>query len=296
MFLSHSGLGARWAAWSCVMSLMLLSAGCEPTSITEARNQLGRGPARIVQFTIPVAQDTVTVGEFLCPSSSTTPCDTVTTPDGLIGIKIDSQTVGVGVGNQLRFNNLTLTRLKLDVPAGIPPGNFTVPPVSYSALDSAPQVKAVDTVEAKSGTLTLTTFNRLPGTLTYTLTLNGFRDSLGAVLSKSGNVPAAPGTGTYTSGSVVFDLTRVRIVPDSVSATLSGTVNLTATTTAATDDSSLIQSGIGTIVVRRLSGSLDPVATPELRVTVSDSQQIDSTEFDFGDLKDAVDSVTLNDA
>ncbi|MBI2072134.1 MAG: hypothetical protein HYT81_03680, partial [Gemmatimonadetes bacterium] len=50
---------------------MLLSTGCEPTSITEARNQLGRGPLRIVQFTIPVAQDTVTAGQFLCPSSST---------------------------------------------------------------------------------------------------------------------------------------------------------------------------------------------------------------------------------
>ena len=45
--MSHSGLGARWAAWSCVMSLMLLSAGCEPTSITEARNQLRRAAAEI---------------------------------------------------------------------------------------------------------------------------------------------------------------------------------------------------------------------------------------------------------
>lgn len=296
MFLSHRGLGARRVAWSSAVGLMLLSAGCEPTSITEARNQLGRGPARLVLFAIPVAQDTVTVGELLCPSSSTTPCDTVTTSDGLMGIKIDSQTVAVGVGNQLRFNNLTLTRLKLNVPAGTPPGNLTIPPQNYPVLDSAPQVKAVDTVEARSGTLTFTTFNRLPGALTYTLTLNGFRDSTGAVLSKSGNVPAAPGTGTYTSGSVAFDLTRVRIVPGQASATLSGNANLTSTTTAAVADSSVIQSSTGTIVVRRLAGSLNPVATPELVVTVRDSQQIDSTEFDFGDLKDAIDSATLNSA
>ncbi|MBI2536298.1 MAG: hypothetical protein HYW06_04885, partial [Gemmatimonadetes bacterium] len=35
---------------------------------------------------------------------------------------------------------------------------------------------------------------------------------------------------------------------------------------------------------------------PELIVTVSDSQQIDSTDFDFGDLREAIDSITLNDA
>ena len=92
------------------MSLMLLSAGCEPTSITEARNQLRRGPARIVQFTIPVAQDTVTVGEFLCPSSSTTPCDTVTTPDGLMGITFDPETLTTKVGELLKFDNLSFSQ------------------------------------------------------------------------------------------------------------------------------------------------------------------------------------------
>ncbi len=109
MFLSHRGLGAGWAAWSCAASLMLLSAGCEPTSITEARNQLGRGPLRIVQFTIPVAQDTVTVGEFVCPSSSTTPCDTVTTPDGLMGITFDPETLTVNVGDELDYDSLTFS-------------------------------------------------------------------------------------------------------------------------------------------------------------------------------------------
>ncbi len=109
MFLSHRGLGARTATWSCALSLMLLSAGCEPTSITEARNQLRRGPQRTVQFDIPVAQDTVTVGEFLCPSSATTPCDTVTTPDGLMAIKIDPETLTTRVGQQLKFDNLSFS-------------------------------------------------------------------------------------------------------------------------------------------------------------------------------------------
>ncbi|MBI2403141.1 MAG: hypothetical protein HYV20_10490 [Gemmatimonadetes bacterium] len=246
---------------------MLLSTGCEPTSITEARNQLGRGPLRSVQFTIPVAQDTVTVGELLCPSSSTTPCDTVTTPDGLMGIKIDSQTVGVSVGNQLRFDDVTLNPIVQNVPAGLPPGLYDPPPVNYPAvLDSAPQVQAVDTVQAKSGTLTFTAFNKLPGTVSYTLTLNGFLDGLNNPLTWSGTIPAAPGDGSTTSGTVIFDLTDAKM------------------------------RGAGTIVVQRLAGSLDPAQTPELVVPVSDSQQIDSTDFDFGDLREAIDSITLNDA
>lgn len=294
MFLSHRGLGARWVAWSGAMSLMLLSAGCEPTSITEARDQLRRGPARTVEFTIPVAQDTVTVGELLC-ASTTTPCDTVTTLQGLMGIKIDSQTVAVGVGNRLRFDDLTLADLKLDVPAGLPPGATTVD-TSYAALANEPEVQAIDTVVAVSGTLTITTRNRLPGTLSYTLTLNGFLNAANNPLMGNVLVPAAPGDGSYTSDTLTFNLANVKIVPGSVSANLSGSVNLTITSTAATQDSSIIQRGTATIVVRRLVGPLDPVQTPELTVTVSDSQQIDSTDFDFGDLKDAVDSVTLRDA
>lgn len=107
MFLSDRALGARWVAWSCGASLMLLAAGCEPASITEARDQLGRGPARTVQLTIPIAQDTVTVGEFLCPSDATAPCDTVTTPEGKIGIQFDPETLTVKVGEKLKFDNLS---------------------------------------------------------------------------------------------------------------------------------------------------------------------------------------------
>ena len=159
MFLSHSGLGARWAAWSGAMSLMLLSAGCEPTSITEARNQLGRGPARIVQFTIPVAQDTVTVGEFLCPSSSTTPCDTVTTPDGLIGITFDPETLTVNVGDKLNYDSLTfspftfgynqmLQTSQQTVSLNIGAGSFTPAP----GISGAPGVPGVSGDTIRFGT------------------------------------------------------------------------------------------------------------------------------------------------
>jgi hypothetical protein len=277
---------------------MLLSAGCEPTSITEARNQLGRGPQRTVRLTIPVAQDTVTVGEFLCPSSSATPCDTVTTGGGLVGIEIDSQTVAVGVGNQLRFNNVVSDRFKYDIPAVVLafPATDTIN-ASYSLLTLEPRLTAIDSMVVDSGSLSLTTYNRLNVPVNIRVTLNGFRSSGGATLTASTTVPAASGTGNYTNAAVVFNLAGVTIKPPTASADLRAIFTVPGGgAQPAGGDSSIIQSGAGTIVVRRLDGKLDPGQTPELTVTVRDSQQIDSTDFDFGDLKDALDSVTLNDA
>ncbi len=292
MFLSHRGLGASLAAWSCAMSLMLLSAGCEPASITEARNQLGRGPARIVELSIPIARDTVTVGQFLGT-------DTVTTPQGLLGIKFDSQTVAVGVGNQLRFNSVASTRFKYDIPPALLsfPGTYTQN-ANYTLLSVEPRLQAIDTVVADSGSLTITTFNRLTVPLSFTVTMNGFRSSGGATLTATSTIPAAPGDGSYTSNTVTFNLAGVTIAPPTANADLALTFTVPpgGIAPASLADSAVIQSGTGTIVVRSLKGSLDPAQTPELTVAVRDSQQIDSTQFDFGDLKDAIDSVTLKDA
>jgi len=268
--------------------LSVLVAGCEPTSITEAHQQLERGGLREVEFSIPLTHDTITVGEFLGD-------DTTTTPDGLLAVTIAPETLGVAVGQQLQFDNVTFTRLKVNVPAGAGPGNIPVNG-AYAALAGEPRILAVDTVVASSGSITVTTFNRLPGTLSYTLTLNGFRDSLGAVLTRNGVVPAAAGTGTYTSASVSFDLTKVKIAPGSVNAALAGTVNLTGTTTAAVQDSSVIQSGSGVIVVEQLKGSLDPTVTPELILAVEESDEIPSSNVDFGQLEDPIRNARLNDA
>jgi hypothetical protein len=267
---------------------LLLVAGCEPATITEAHDQLARGPSRQLEFSIPITQDTFTVGEFLGD-------DTTTTADGLLAITIDPETLGVAVGERLRFDNLSLTRLKLDVPAGVPPGSAPVNG-SYAALSNETRILAVDTVVARSGTLTITTMNRLPGTLNYTLTLNGFRDSLNQVLSRSSSVPAAAGNGSYTTASVSFDLAKVKITPATVNATVAGTVTLTSTTTAATADSSVIQSGTGTIVVERLQGPLNPAVTTELRIDVEESDEVPARNVDFGQLEDPIKNSRLNDA
>lgn len=67
--------------------VLALVAACEPETITEAREQLDRGGVRTVMFSFPIANDTLTIAQFL-PEE-----DTVTTSSGLIGVTVDVVTV-----------------------------------------------------------------------------------------------------------------------------------------------------------------------------------------------------------
>jgi len=294
MFLSHRGLGARWAAWSGAMSLMLLSAGCEPTSITDARDQLQRGPTRDVAFSIPIMRDSFTIRDLLDSASiANGTIDTLTLPSGVFAVALNPRQVNVGVGSRLRFDNVSLAVFQVSVPAGAGPGTVDANG-SYAAFSGEPRLLAVDTIEVASGALTFVTRNELPGPLSYTLTLKGFRDALGVdSLTQSGTAPAAPGDGSFTTDTLTFNLANVRIAPASVNAILAGSVNLAGVTAAALD---VIQSGTGNIVVQRLTGSLDPVQTPDLTVVTEDSVEIPASDVDFGDFNDAVRDARLNDA
>ena len=56
--------------------------GCEPASVTEAREQLGRGALDTIGFVIPLVNDTFFVSQFLNEG------DTVSTPDGLLSLRV----------------------------------------------------------------------------------------------------------------------------------------------------------------------------------------------------------------
>ncbi len=208
---------------------------------------------------------------------------------------VAEDSVRLDVGGRLRFNNLTLTRFKVNLPAGGSAGAVVPFNTTYTALAGEPRLLAVDTVVADSGSLVITTFNRLPVTLSYTLTLNGFRNAAGAVLSQTASVPAASGTGTYTSSSITFSLIGVTILPAAVNAGLAGSVTLTGPISPTVADSAIIQSGTGNIVVRSLSGPLNPANTPELTVSIQDSTKLPALSGDFGNLKDetSVDSARV---
>lgn len=70
----------------------VVAASCEPSSLTEARDQLGRGGERIVEYVLPVVRDTFNVESLLDASVVTV------TSDSMLGVRLDSRTLGYGIG------------------------------------------------------------------------------------------------------------------------------------------------------------------------------------------------------
>jgi hypothetical protein len=92
---------ARFSSVSAgVLALALALAGCEPASVTAARDQLGRGGSRTYTLTLPMTLDTFLIGKFLSTE------DTATTPDGLLAVRIDPVSLASAVGQKLQFSNL----------------------------------------------------------------------------------------------------------------------------------------------------------------------------------------------
>ena len=77
--------------------------GCEPGSVTEAREQLGRGALDTIGFVIPLVNDTFFVSQFLNEG------DTVSTPDGLLSLRVQSEDVAFGFTDVLQSEELTTT-------------------------------------------------------------------------------------------------------------------------------------------------------------------------------------------
>lgn len=74
--------------------------GCEPGSITEAREQLGRGSNDTFSLLIPLVSDTFFISKIL-PAE-----DTVTLAGGILGVRIQSDSITVNVGEDLKFDNI----------------------------------------------------------------------------------------------------------------------------------------------------------------------------------------------
>ena len=280
----------RAASGLCLAACCLLAA-CEPASISEARLQLARGGERVTRLTIPISQDTLAIADFLS--------DDTTTLNGLVAIAFDADSVSVDVGNQLQFSNIALTGFNVDVPAGVVTagGTVTIPPTSYAVLSGEPRITSIDSIVAQGGTISITTQNRLPAVLNYTLTLKGFRNGAGVDLSQSGTVPASANDGSYASATLNFNLAGVTITPGTpVEATLSGTITIPAGTNGTYGTNAIIQDGTGSMVIQSLKGSLNPLTTPELAVSLENSQEIPSASVDFGDFENAVQSSSLNSA
>jgi hypothetical protein len=69
--------------------------GCEPASITDARNELRDGPARTLQLSVPVARDTFYVDSVFADFLGVS---TVTLSDGLLAVEVAEGNFGLDVG------------------------------------------------------------------------------------------------------------------------------------------------------------------------------------------------------
>jgi len=100
-------MNARFSSVSAgVLALALALAGCEPASVTAARDQLGRGGSRTYTLALPMTLDTFLIGKFLSTE------DTATTPDGLLAVRIDPVSLASAVGQKLQFSNLAFQQFR----------------------------------------------------------------------------------------------------------------------------------------------------------------------------------------
>ena len=78
-----------------VLSLTAAVAACEPANITDARDQLSRGPLRTVEYRLPVVSDSAAIGSIF---GDLLGVGTITLPDSLVAVVTSAQTLVVGVG------------------------------------------------------------------------------------------------------------------------------------------------------------------------------------------------------
>lgn len=72
--------------------------GCEPASVTEARDQLGRGGPRDLVFTIPIRQDTITVAGVLTDFLDV---EFLTILDSLVAVRVLPVSEGIAVADSV---------------------------------------------------------------------------------------------------------------------------------------------------------------------------------------------------
>jgi hypothetical protein len=276
------------------MAFVGLAVGaCEPGSLTDARDQLRRGPADTVRYVLPLARDTFDISDLDLTQ------DTVI--GDLLAVTLDQETVTYNVADDLTFEDITLTALDISFPStdlGLPAGTVVDTGVTYAGLASEPRLVGIDSLQVVDGALELVTSNRLVETVDYTVVLGGFVGSAGDTLRFGGTIPAAAGDGSYATDVRTVDLAGVTIVPAEawvrvdLSLTLSG-----SPLNAANAASAVLQTGTADFEVARLHGPLDPAATPELTVEIEDFTEIPESSLDpLGDFKDLLEEVTLETA
>ncbi len=143
-------LGVGFAAW-----------GCEPASVTEARDQLGQGPARSIEFSIPVLRDTINVADVLSDLLAVT---TLTIADNLLAVAVNPQTFTVTTGLTIGAISGVLDPAVLNFPVEqwqeIPSSDLNLGEFESAARDATinAALAALDVSNSADAPLTLSNF------------------------------------------------------------------------------------------------------------------------------------------
>jgi hypothetical protein len=181
-----------WQA-AAVFAAGMAVMGCEPASITEARDQLRGGPARRVELAVPVARDTFAVQDVLTDLSGV---QTTTLPSGVLGVPIAEDSVTFSTGGLIGG---TVTAI-LD-PAVLTFGVDATQELPTGALDLQGFEDAIRDGTIHTAPVTVAIVN----TADAPVTLTGFTIGLVRIDPATGNPARDPGTGELvyeTDGSV----------------------------------------------------------------------------------------------
>ncbi len=287
--------GQVWETVIVVTGLSLVGSGCEPTSVADAREQLGRGGSRFVEFTVPVA-DTVFQVQTLLDAEGAV-LDTLS--DGTLAVGIDPESLSVAVGERLEFDDVPTDSLVVSFDPAVfaaPPGTQVTFSSSYDVLAVGVRFPDIDTTVVHDGVLVVTSKSRLTADVEYEITLNGFVGPTGAPLVQSAVIPAAPGDGSYQTSDLIFNLSGVTITPSNVRVDVAGEATLGDPMNPSLADSAIVQFGSGDVALGRLVGRPDPNEVPELNVAVQEIHEMPQRGLSFADLEDAVREARINSA
>ncbi len=280
---------------SSIVFGVVFGAACEPTTVSDAREQLGRGGARLLEYTVPIADTTLRVQTLFDAEGIVLD----TTPEGLLAVRSNPESLTVAVGETLRFSDVNTDSMVVSFDPVVftgPPGSDISFDTSYDAAELGLRFPGIDTTVIHTGALVLTTESRITADVSYEVTLNGFTGPGGAPLRQAGVIAAAPGDGSYEESEIIFNLSGVTIVPGAVRVDVSGEATLGPAMNPAHADSAVIQSGQADLTLSRLVGTPDPDDVPELAVAVQEMAEVPSSSLDFHEFGDAVRDSRLNDA
>lgn len=233
--------------------LALLAVSCEPASVTDARKQLGGNHTDTLHFAIPLTQDSFRIADFLSKA------DTSTTSSGVVGVKLDAESVKVNVGQQLKFNNISFTNFTFGYNAsalvtqqastgtvtfpaprfvgapvvGQAAAAFVAPTVHFSNTTNGASVQAM-TIGSGQVDVVIVNNSACSGTLTL-----GLKDSTGATVV---TLPTSAASYNLTPGLTVNDTSSLAgktfvgfvslnptFVPGGLCAPASGSISTNAT-------------------------------------------------------------------